>query len=80
MSLASCLVARSINFMIAKYNLFPSLSGGKDFANQAANKRNIVTDGGNHAPGNLMSWPANPGARILKGMANGSPSPWEKTP
>jgi hypothetical protein len=27
-----------------------------------------------------MSWPANPGARLFKGTANGSSSPWGEDP
>jgi len=33
-------------------------------------------DFGNHGLGDLIDCPANPGARIFKGTANDSPSPW----
>ena len=33
-------------------------------------------DFGNHGLGDLIDCPANPGARIFKGTADGSPAPW----
>ena len=49
------------NLFYARPHLYP-LPRGEDF--------------GNHGLGGLIDCPANPGARIFKGMADDSPSPW----